>query len=307
MKKRYCFFPVDTGFLYLHSRNQWTYSQHRRVSVWLSGDSSLLLRWGFQKNADWRSDAQDEVCIPYSLLYPLHNKDISKQETGFIEINRHLPTLFCKYWKVIFVKMAFFLGRVFFFFSFIFISWKIMTLQYCSGFCHALTWISHGFTCVPHPDPLSLLPPHPIPKMAFFKRIVIIILTFKAMFGGLSDICSFISLKALSLCLCLSHLIPKRIQETSPRIQRGDQASYSINCLVIGGEENFSQGYWHKLSFQNSAKMLVDNFLYRQSMMGLQVLWFSEIIWVFIVSQAKTSENFAPISSQNLSLQTQYS
>ena len=36
----------------------------------------------------------------------------------------------------------------FFFFSFIFISWRLITLQYCSGFCHTLTWISHGFTCV---------------------------------------------------------------------------------------------------------------------------------------------------------------
>ena len=34
---------------------------------------------------------------------------------------------------------------------------------YCSGFCHTLKWISHGFTCVPHPDPPSRLPPHPIP------------------------------------------------------------------------------------------------------------------------------------------------
>ena len=34
---------------------------------------------------------------------------------------------------------------------------------YCSGFCHTLTWISHGFTCVPHPDPPSHLPLHPIP------------------------------------------------------------------------------------------------------------------------------------------------
>ena len=34
---------------------------------------------------------------------------------------------------------------------------------YCSGFCHTLTWISHGFSCVPHPDPPSHLPPHPIP------------------------------------------------------------------------------------------------------------------------------------------------
>ena len=49
-----------------------------------------------------------------------------------------------------------------FFFSFIFIIWRLITLQYCRGFCHTLTWISHGFTCVPHPDPPSRLPPHPI-------------------------------------------------------------------------------------------------------------------------------------------------
>ena len=41
------------------------------------------------------------------------------------------------------------------FFSFNFISWRLITLQYCSGFCHTLTWISHGFTCIPHPDPPS--------------------------------------------------------------------------------------------------------------------------------------------------------
>ena len=29
-------------------------------------------------------------------------------------------------------------------------------------FCHTLTWISHGCTCVPHPEPRSHLPPHPI-------------------------------------------------------------------------------------------------------------------------------------------------
>ena len=41
------------------------------------------------------------------------------------------------------------------FFSFIFISWRLITLQYCSGFCHTLTRISHGFTCIPLPDPPS--------------------------------------------------------------------------------------------------------------------------------------------------------
>ena len=52
------------------------------------------------------------------------------------------------------------------FFSFIFISWRLITLQYCSGLCHTLTWISHGFTCVPHPDlpPTSL----PIPSLWVF-------------------------------------------------------------------------------------------------------------------------------------------
>ena len=46
---------------------------------------------------------------------------------------------------------------------FFFISWRLITLQYCSGFCHTLTWISHGFTCIPHPDPPSHLPLRPLP------------------------------------------------------------------------------------------------------------------------------------------------
>ena len=29
-------------------------------------------------------------------------------------------------------------------------------------FCHTLTWICHGCACVPHPEPLFHLPPHPI-------------------------------------------------------------------------------------------------------------------------------------------------
>ena len=49
------------------------------------------------------------------------------------------------------------------FFFFFFISWRLITLQYCSGFCHTLTRISHGYTCIPHPDPPSHLPLHPIP------------------------------------------------------------------------------------------------------------------------------------------------
>ena len=44
-----------------------------------------------------------------------------------------------------------------------FISWRLITLQYCSGFCHTLKWISHGFTSIPHPDLPSHLPLHSIP------------------------------------------------------------------------------------------------------------------------------------------------
>ena len=60
-------------------------------------------------------------------------------------------------------KITYFFFQLWHFFPFIFISWRLITLQYCSGFCHILTWISHGFTCVPHPDLPSRFPPHPIP------------------------------------------------------------------------------------------------------------------------------------------------
>ena len=43
-----------------------------------------------------------------------------------------------------------------FFLKFIFISWRLIALQYRSDFCHTLTWISHGLTCVPHPEVVLL-------------------------------------------------------------------------------------------------------------------------------------------------------
>ena len=49
-------------------------------------------------------------------------------------------------------------------FSIFFFFWRPISLQYCGGFHHAFTWISHGCTCVPHPEPPSYLPPHPIPQ-----------------------------------------------------------------------------------------------------------------------------------------------
>ena len=46
------------------------------------------------------------------------------------------------------------------FLKFIYFNWMLITLQYCGGFCHTLTWISHGCTCIP-PSQIPLSPPSP--------------------------------------------------------------------------------------------------------------------------------------------------
>ena len=51
----------------------------------------------------------------------------------------------------------------FFFFPPFLFFYFFLNFLYCSGFCHTMKWNSHGFTCVPHPDPSSHLPLHPIP------------------------------------------------------------------------------------------------------------------------------------------------
>ena len=44
------------------------------------------------------------------------------------------------------------------FFNFILFNFTILY-----WFCHIPKWIRHRYTCVPHPEPSSLLPPHTIP------------------------------------------------------------------------------------------------------------------------------------------------
>ena len=53
------------------------------------------------------------------------------------------------------MMVTIFINKVFCFIYLFFISWRLITLQYCSGFCHTLTRISHGYTCIPHPDQLK--------------------------------------------------------------------------------------------------------------------------------------------------------
>jgi len=52
---------------------------------------------------------------------------------------------------------------VFFFISIKLFYWRIITLQYCDGFCHTSTWISCAFHVSPNPETPSHLPPHLIP------------------------------------------------------------------------------------------------------------------------------------------------
>ena len=106
-------------------------------------------------------DLPDPGIKPASLMYPALTCE-------FFTTNTTWDTLI--YINKIFIKCWFIMsdtnasqkteGN---FFSFIFISWSLITLQYCSGFCHTLTWISHGFTCIPHPDPPSHLRLYPLP------------------------------------------------------------------------------------------------------------------------------------------------
>ena len=63
-----------------------------------------------------------------------------------------IPLSVCIYVCLYIILMCnhlYFVLFLFLFFSFIFIHWRLITLQYCSGFCHTLTWISHGFTGIP--------------------------------------------------------------------------------------------------------------------------------------------------------------
>ena len=38
-------------------------------------------------------------------------------------------------------------------------------------FCHTLTWIHHGCTHIPHPEPPSHHPPHPIPQFSSVQSL----------------------------------------------------------------------------------------------------------------------------------------
>ena len=77
------------------------------------------------------------------------------QKTKYILWANAIDWALCTFWRM---------APGFCFVLFYNFNWRLIILQYCGVFCHTVTWISHGCTCVPHPDPPSHLPPHHVPQ-----------------------------------------------------------------------------------------------------------------------------------------------
>ena len=96
-----------------------------------------------------------------------------------------------------------------FFFFFIFF---ILFFLYCSGFCHTLKWNSHGFTCVPHPDPPSHFLIEPLLLSAFTAS------------GWVQSV-------VRELTSCKLHGLAKKNKKAMKWITEGKEASQLLKCF----------------------------------------------------------------------------
>ena len=86
----------------------------------------------------------------------MHQRESIHPHPGPSEDNKYFLSNEGKIWKEGFSQFG---VCLFVFFNFY---WRIIALQYCAGFCHTSTWISHRYICVP--TLWNLLPiSHPIP------------------------------------------------------------------------------------------------------------------------------------------------
>ena len=95
----------------------------------------------------------------FSLFSPLKRGGKKKKNHFFFLFCFCSFSWFFTYWLPYF--FFFLVAHVKFFFFFNFILFLNFTILY--WFCHISKWIRHRHTCVPHPEPSSLLPPHTIP------------------------------------------------------------------------------------------------------------------------------------------------
>ena len=122
----------------------------------------LLLRRKALTNLDSVLKSRDitlptKVCIVKAIVFPVVMYRCESWTIKKIE-----PLKNWCFWTVVLEKTLF-CSCCFWFFCFVLFLFFYFFIFICSGFCHTLKWNSHGFTCVPHPDPPSHLPLYPLP------------------------------------------------------------------------------------------------------------------------------------------------
>ena len=93
--------------------------------------------------------------------------------------------------------------------SFIYVIYLHFTILY--WFCHTSTWICHGYTRVPHPDPPSLLAPHLGRLSAPAPSILYPALNLDWRFISYMILCIFQCHSPNHLTLTLSHRVHKTV------------------------------------------------------------------------------------------------
>ena len=148
---------------------------HSSVLAWRipgTGEPGGLPSMGLHRvGHDWSDLAEHRyfyafyICWRFEYLYTqllkwtfLYIPPFVSQRTLLLRYNWHVTLCYFQLYSIMFWRLYILendyhkKSSSFFFFFFI-----------CSEFCHTLEWNSHGFTCVPHPDPPSHLPLHPLP------------------------------------------------------------------------------------------------------------------------------------------------
>ena len=105
-------------------------------------------------------------------------------------------------------------------------------------FCHTLTWIWHECTCVPHPEPPSYLPPHPIPvsciepglAIHFTYDILHVSVPFSHIILPLPSPTESKSLFYISVSLLLSRIQGRIESDTTERLH----FHFSLSCIGEG-------------------------------------------------------------------------